>query len=493
MHSPLNTRAAPKAWTAFLAPAVVSLVAASILGGGVLLLIRHLRMPEGMPLGASSAVVLALLAAAGGLLARLAWKQEPIPSQAARFRRRLSIRWALGGLVVSYGFTFLLPPPVRFAVFAMTLAGGSLLAVVPLSLPPRELGALLGAIAYRPLRAAGWTIYVALMLVMGAELVLRVHCLMAGHSITLTYATELRKLPPGLMLGGREVNSQGYWDEEFQVRREPGLMRIAVVGDRTTLGRAWPEHFLSRIERTLSGVEVYNFGLADAGPRELAAQTGQEVMRYQPDVVLAVVSVDSFGANACPQLEATTALDCRSLCMYQLSRLCLCGPAELALGHTLVCREQGCRQDYLTGAAAALAVCRTPIPSDLQCRWQETFGGLEALLRVCRQYDLPAALVVSPCPFQVNEHELPVLRRRAGYARESLDLTLPQRRMLAFAKRNRLPIIDLLPHLRSAEDDPFELNSTQLSADGHAIVAGVLSRWLEAHLARDVTRVARAE
>ena len=42
---------------------------------------------------------------------------------------------------------------------------------------------------------------------------------------------------------------------------------LAVIGDEITLSGSHESNFLTRIERSLDGVEIYNFGLPRSGPR----------------------------------------------------------------------------------------------------------------------------------------------------------------------------------------------------------------------------------
>jgi hypothetical protein len=280
-------------------------------------------------------------------------------------------------------------------------------------------------------------------------------------------------------LGGGQVNTQGYWDEEFQREPRPGVFRVAAVGGDLTLCGDPHSNFLTQVERMVPGLEIYNFGMPAAGPSEYAAQVAGEVLQYRPDLVLVFVSV---GSDIIQPTPAPTVFNSQRLCTVQLG--------WLWLGHQsagLSARSSNARpyagattdlQGYLRQCVEQLTVCRTPLDPPMQRRWRETFRYLDQMATSCRRHATPLALVVAPGEFQVSEQLCNVLRRRGGYEPGQLDVELPQRRLSAFAHQREVALLDLLPPLRNSAQPPFCRNESRLSDEGNHVAANVLADWI---------------
>ena len=140
--------------------------------------------------------------------------------------------------------------------------------------------------------------------------------------------------------------------------------------------------------RRVPGLEVYNFALPQAGPRDYAAQLASDVLAYRPDLVLTFVAVGDDITREQPLPEL---FDWRSLGLFQLGAGPWQSSAGLAGGHASY-------EDYLRNAGLRLDVCRTPIsPATEEC-WEAALGHLGDVLSACREADIDAALVVEQDP-----------------------------------------------------------------------------------------------
>ncbi|MCP3958352.1 MAG: hypothetical protein GY719_10915 [bacterium] len=92
-----------------------------------------------------------------------------------------------------------------------------------------------------------------------------------------------------------ELNSAGFFDDEFSVERRPGVSRIVVLGDSFTVGFevGRGRNFPDALERLLndSGTEagpweVYNLGMDGIGTVEESLLFDRDAVAYRPDVVL---------------------------------------------------------------------------------------------------------------------------------------------------------------------------------------------------------------
>lgn len=333
--------------------------------------------------------------------------------------------------------------------------------------------------ARRPLRAAAWTAYVLLMLPLGCELGLRIYAFAADDRVTVRYVTDLLKFPAGGERLGRTVNSQGYWDDEFQAASVPSALRVAALGDDAVLCGDAQTNFLAQVERLLPGVEVLNFGVPQASPREYAAQLETAVAPCRPDLVLLFFSVATDVTEA-PPLPGP--FEWRSLHLVQRSLGFVKG-TEYADDDQIACVTDGSPAggaSSIDQAARSLQVCRVPVPEAVQVCWRAAFDHLDRIVHRCREAGVEPTLVLVPCEFQVDDRLCRTLCRRAGYRRaDQIDIDLPQRRLAAYAKDRRIDMLDLMPHMRASNAPSYLRDAAQFNDHGNALTATILSEWLE--------------
>src|SRR5262249_42589786 len=140
----------------------------------------------------------------------------------------------------------------------------------------------------------------------------------AGTSPVTAATLDAHRLLPGHDYGaGLRGNALGYPGPDFRREKRPGVFRIAALGDSFAVGPAVPfsENYLTLLETALPGVEVYNFGVSGAGPREYQEILQRDVWPYQPDLVLLSVFV---GNDVTENLPAPRYLDPRQHSLYLL-------------------------------------------------------------------------------------------------------------------------------------------------------------------------------
>ncbi len=222
--------------------------------------VRSYRAPAGWSL-----VALALVQCR---LALAAWRRrETIEPQ--RFGLRSGYwRWFLLGPIVCY-LAMMMVGPDRHGryLFRAAVALWYTLMLVPVVMPEVLASRWCAWAHRRPLSRLARAAFSLLLAGASAELGLRCYGSLSGDRLDAAVLAQQCLLSPGSDLGGRRVNRLGYWDEEFQIERRPGVLRVAVIGDEITLSGSHESNFLTRIERSLDGVEIYNFGLPHSGPR----------------------------------------------------------------------------------------------------------------------------------------------------------------------------------------------------------------------------------
>lgn len=95
-----------------------------------------------------------------------------------------------------------------------------------------------------------------------------------------------------------EINGSGWRDRERGAHKEPGSLRVAVLGDSFTWGHGVGDEaiFTRLMERDLPGVEVLNFGLSGAASDQQLLILRDHVLPAGPDLVLVMVSRNDFAA-----------------------------------------------------------------------------------------------------------------------------------------------------------------------------------------------------
>ncbi len=464
-------------------PAGLLAVAAVCFAAGAMSLAEHLRDPRPLPYRAPASLVQLALAVVQMRIAWSVYRRSRSIATTPLFRKPSFWRWLLVGMVASYVLGLALGESAGAAYFfRAALVFWYTVMLVPLVAHPR-LVKLAKAVSRRSaVRALGEVLSAAALVFVAVEISLRVYARVASDPLPATYVVQRLMLPPGSWFRGRAVNGLGYWDDEFVAERRPHVSRVAVVGDRVLLSGTSRTNFLVQLERRLSGIEVYNFGIPRAGPREYVAQFTYHVARFEPDVVVAFLSVDDDIADELP-LPGT--FDWRGLRMYQLGERWLGGSVPSVAQPTTARQhaEPSARADreaYLEAAAARLGVCRTPIDDAMRARWNVTLGHLDDLVARCRSRRIEPAIVLVPAVFQVNRSLLATLCRRRGYQLGEVDVELPQRRMKAYAHQRGIPVLDLLSHLRASSDPLYCRNDFDFNDRGNEIVAATVSSWLAA-------------
>jgi len=461
---------------AWLLPLLILLAALSFLLAGVDLLHRHFLSETARPYRAFGGWCLVLIST---IQLRIAWaalrRRERIEPE--KFGLRSCYwRWFVAGPVICY-FGMLALGPERNGRYLFRAAVGLWFTVMllPLVFPSIFAGRWCDWVRRRFPRAIGHALFSLGILCVSTELVLRAYAFLSGSRIEVAYLAQQLTLPPGSVFRGRQVNQLGYWGEEFQRQRRPGVLRVAVLGDETILSGTASTNFLACIERRLTGVEFYNFGVPRTGPREYAATLADKVLGFNPDLVLTCISV---GDDVTDRLRLPDNFDWHALHVYHFGLRALAweipGPIDNPLLH-----PPDDRETYLHRAAQRLAVCRSPLDRRMQRRWQDTFAHLDELSEKCRSREVPLALVVAPCDAQLDSRLRKTLCRRLGFRADEVDVHLPQRRLAQFSRQRNIPLIDLLPHFQLSNEAVYCPNDNQWSEQGNRLAADVIRRWLE--------------
>jgi hypothetical protein len=324
---------------------------------------------------------------------------------------------------------------------------------------------------------------IALILLSG-ELALRAYGAVSGQSLLVSDTLEAHRLIFGRDYGhGLRGNRLGYPGPDRPHAKPDGVCRIAALGDSFAVGPAvaFEENFLTRLEKSLRGVEVLNFGVSGAGPREYLAVLERDVWPFQPDLVLVCIFV---GNDITETLATPRALAPEQHALYLFGRRGWRLLQEQQRGAPAAVADRLhmplAAETYWEVETRRLQVCRVPVGPAMAKKWRRTLRDLERILASARCHQTTVAIVLIPDEYQVNPAVLAEALRRAGLAAGAIDVPLPQRRLQEFCRRQQVPCLDLLPVLQG-RTDAYAPRDTHWNRQGNLAAAKAIHDWLNAN------------
>jgi hypothetical protein len=105
-----------------------------------------------------------------------------------------------------------------------------------------------------------------------------------------------------------------------------------------------------------------------------------------------------------------------------------------------------------------------------------TEQSLESFAAAARKHGVAFGVVLAPAQKQASAYLWNETLRGHGLAAEAYAYDMPNRRFGEFAERRRLPVLDLLPTLRSVHDEVYE--NEHWKPEGHELVAATIADFL---------------
>ena len=462
--------ASRQAWKFSLLPTAVGIVALATLAGGVATLIEHLRAERAQYVLAPAGMLLVACALVQLFIAQRTWRgrtptRQELVAGGLRFSRHLLV-----GAAVFYLIALAVGPTAHIQyVFAAGVVAWYTLLVLPFAASPQVLEGWREWTQAKTPRNFGWLVVASLALVVTAECGLQLErALRAQGWFASPFLAATNPTGGSATWAANDPvhNTIAGWDSE--------PLRVAVLADRDAGLATDPTGSLTRVEQSLPGVEMLPLDLPKPWRDLPSDELALRLATTRADLVLIAVPVCLDVTRAQP---AASWFDWRQ---FELGRR-FAPPAAPTEESAPAVADQ---ETQLSNLAPQLAACRTPIDPAIRNRWQQTFAAVDRLVNDCRRRDVAVALVLVPGEFQINALLRDALARRCGYAREELDLELPQRKVAGFADACRVPTVDLLPSLRLCRQSPYVRHASTWNETGEDAVASAIGGWLESRYGR---------
>lgn len=313
------------------------------------------------------------------------------------------------------------------------------------------------------------------------------------------------------MRRGFPFNSEGFYDKEFRLEKDPDVFRIVALGDSFCVGIVHYElNFLTLLEKELDGwrrargeggVEILNMGIGGAEPQEYHYLYVTEGRRYEPDLVL----VNFFVGNDVEDYQEISLLDpegwyaftvpSRMWRVWQEARRQGVAPDRVAEAGGEPALDPGMGEGayhdnprlekpsiseelFYQIELSRLFICHVKRERE----YRDTF---DILSRLAAAAGTEMAIVAIPDEYQVNEELWDELfRRNPGVERRKFDRERPQKELARFCGEEKLPYLDLLPALREAQARPdlvrvYHLRNTHWNANGNRVAAREMAAFLK--------------
>lgn len=298
-----------------------------------------------------------------------------------------------------------------------------------------------------------------------------------GFRLTPHYRGEQRVNDVSIPLS---FNSWGMRDREYAPRRA-GSRRIYVLGDSFMFGYGVPVEasFPKVLERLLreqlgtDDVEVVNGGVPRYGTLQELAFFERTASEVQPDLVLLAM----FVSNDVVDNMQFARLDGGGAALWHSARLLswLRVHSQLLVWardrHTVLSGRPQMRERNLMGTHAL-----TPPPA-VEQGLVVTENAIRELAQAVRRRQMRFALLLIPLATQVStagwERELAL----SGVSTQAYDPRQPNARFAALARREELPVLDLLP-VFSAHPEEALYVKLHWNGRGHAVAAAAAADFL---------------
>lgn len=301
-----------------------------------------------------------------------------------------------------------------------------------------------------------------------------------------------------------KLNSQGFKDVEFTVKKDPQTYRVLGIGDSFTFGVVpYPDNYLTVLEEQLNQagkrVEIINMGIPGMGPRDYLSILSNEGLELKPDrVLLSFFIGNDFSDNKLTQNMRRENYSYvieffRSLIKIQ----------QNYEGHIFNPQERGNYPDnkptfseeqfleieaersvqYLTNEESQAAF------KDL---FKDAVSDLKKIKALCDYQNIALTVIIIPDEVQVNsELQAKIIERFELEDSSLIDFKLPNRLLQAELQQANIDSIDLLDEFIkvSKQKRLYKPLDTHWNIAGNQLAADIIQQQLTEKIKQDLTQV----
>jgi len=274
------------------------------------------------------------------------------------------------------------------------------------------------------------------------------------------------RLRPGTVFDAEapvDINAAGYRGPVARTPRPADVARVAVMGDSVAFGfaAAWPELLHDRLRTLLPdrSVEVLNFGVPGYSVVQGVRQFDADVAKLKPDVVLIAYGWNDhwLARGGLPDADRRLPSGVLTRVAERLARLRTVQAVHRLIG--------------AGGEPSPVGDTVRRVPEDV---FRERIREL-----IERARNVGAEPIVVGLPAGFDERDVPSYLVETGFTPTTDDAVRDHERYIELARRaaadSGATFVDLRPAFASAAGELFSRDLIHPSAEGHALIATVLS------------------
>jgi hypothetical protein len=319
------------------------------------------------------------------------------------------------------------------------------------------------------------------------------------------------------------INSLGFRDRDRPIEKSAGTYRVLGLGDSFVYGAVTPDkNFLRVAETTLNAlsapdskeVDIPMLGCPGWSVENEAGLLQSQGMEMQPDLVVlnffvgndvtgipvrgTVIRGDLYFSGSTRKwldtlrksqlfmmAERTILLEVRN--KWLAREINADDQSEMMVGTAVNSGSDslapvGVNHEYLIIQNRSKGVYSQPTEPWVEDLWQEAEEQLLEVHQACKQAGIPWVLVFIPTEVQVDEAVRKQVYAGLNQDEADYDFDLPQRRLLEFAQKSGIEVLDLLPEFRKAQDPDSVLyfpNDTHWNERGNQLAGRLLAERIQ--------------
>ncbi len=254
--------------------------------------------------------------------------------------------------------------------------------------------------------------------------------------------------PPGAFDFDFKLNSRGYKDREYRIRKHEGTYRIIAVGDSIHYGVVpYDKGYLflleERLNRTGRNFEVINMGIPSIGPRDFLSVMVNEGAALDPDMVLLTFCTeDDFYRKPSRRILSSSAF-------YNLVRYLIYSPPETKGRRNLQAAYRDSDRTFPDNTYLDIKKKRSSIYIEDNIRFPDvvkrTVYYYRQIKEICDHLGVPLVVLIGPDELQVDSKLQENVAAALGREMADFDFSRPNRHLRRSFAKMGIHLVDLLP------------------------------------------------